>query len=42
VRDVLKPLEGENKMITLEQVMREPYLVSQEIIVSDMLKEMQG
>jgi len=42
VRDVLKLLEGENKMITLEQVMREPYFVSQEKKVSDMLKEMQG
>ena len=42
VRDVLKYLEGENKMITLEQVMREPYFVSQEKKVSDMLKEMQG
>jgi len=42
VRDVLKRLEGENKMITLEQVMRETYIVSQEKKVSDMLKEMQG
>jgi len=42
VRDVLKHLEGENKMITLEQVMREPFFVSQEKKVSDMLKEMQG
>jgi len=42
VRDVLKYLEGENKMITLEQVMREPFFVSQEKKVSDMLKEMQG
>jgi CBS domain containing-hemolysin-like protein len=29
-------------MITLEQVMREPFFVSQEKKVSDMLKEMQG
>ena len=42
VRDVLKYLEGENKMITLEQVMREPFFVSQEKKVSDLLKEMQG
>jgi len=42
VRDVLKQLEGENKMITLEQVMREPFFVSQEKKVSDLLKEMQG
>jgi len=42
VRDVLKHLEGENKMIPLEQVMREPFLVSQEKKVSDLLKEMQG
>jgi len=42
VRDVLKRLEDEDKMITLEQVMREPFFVSQEKKVSDMLKEMQG
>ena len=42
VRDILKHLEGENKMITLEQVMREPFFVSQEKKVSDLLKEMQG
>ena len=42
MRDVLKHLEGENKMITLEQVMREPFFVSQEKKVSDLLKEMQG
>ena len=42
VRDVLKYLEGEKKMITLEQVMREPFFVSQEKKVSDLLKEMQG
>ena len=42
VRDVLKHLEGENKMITLEQVMREAFFVSQEKKVSDLLKEMQG
>ena len=42
VRDVLKHLEGENKMITLKEVMREPFFVSQEKKVSDLLKEMQG
>jgi len=42
VRDVLKYLEGEDKMITLEQVMREPFFVSQEKKVSSLLKEMQG
>ena len=42
VRDVLKCLEDEDKMITLEQVMREPFFVSQEKKVSDLLKEMQG
>ena len=42
VRDVLKRLEGEDKMITLEQIMREPFFVSQEKKVSDLLKEMQG
>ncbi len=42
VRDVLKRLEDEDKMITLEQVMRKPIFVSQEKRVSDLLKEMQG
>jgi len=42
VRDVLKSLEDEDKMITLEQIMREPFFVSQEKKVSDLLKEMQG
>ena len=42
VRDVLKKLEEEDKMITLEQVMREPIFVSQEKKVSGLLKEMQG
>ena len=42
VRDVLKRLEGEDKIITLEQVMREPFFVSQEKKVSSLLKEMQG
>jgi len=42
VRDVLKRLEDEDKIITLEQVMREPFFVSQEKKVSSLLKEMQG
>jgi len=42
VRDVLKRLESEDKIITLEQVMREPFFVSQEKKVSSLLKEMQG
>jgi len=42
VRDVLKKLEGDGKVISLEQIMREPVFVSQEKRVSDLLKEMQG
>ena len=42
VRDILKRLEDEDKMIILEQVMREPFFASQEKKVSDLLKEMQG
>ncbi len=42
VKDVLKKLESEEKMITLEQIMKEPVFVSQEKRVSDLLKEMQG
>ena len=42
VRDVLKKLEGDEKIISLEQIMREPVFVSQEKRVSDLLKEMQG
>ena len=42
VRDVLKHFEDEDRMITLEQIMREPFFVSQEKKVSDLLKEMQG
>ena len=41
-RDVLKKLEGDDKIISLEQIMREPVFVSQEKRVSDLLKEMQG
>ncbi len=42
VRDVLKKLEIDEKVISLEQIMREPVFVSQEKRVSDLLKEMQG
>jgi len=41
-RDVLKKLEGDEKIISLEQIMREPVFVSQEKRVRDLLKEMQG
>ena len=41
-RDMLKKLEGDEKIISLEQIMREPVFVSQEKRVSDLLKEMQG
>ena len=39
VRDVLKKLEGDEKIISLEQIMREPVFVSQEKRVSDLLKD---
>ena len=42
VRDVLKPLEQDQKVVSLESIMREPIFVSQEKRVSDLLKEMQG
>ena len=42
VRDVLKSLEQNQKVISLESIMREPIFVSQEKRVSDLLKEMQG
>jgi CBS domain containing-hemolysin-like protein len=42
VRDVLKELEKENKMKTLEQISRKPVFVSQEKMVSALLKEMKG
>jgi len=42
VRDVLKSLEHDEKVISLESIMREPVFVSQEKMVSDLLKEMQG
>ena len=42
VRDVLKSLEHDEKVVSLESIMREPIFVSQEKRVSDLLKEMQG
>jgi CBS domain containing-hemolysin-like protein len=42
VRDVLKELENENKMISLEQIARKPVFASQEKMVSALLKEMKG
>ena len=42
VRDVLQELEGENEMKTLEQIARKPVFVSQEKMVSSLLKEMKG
>ncbi len=42
VRDVLKELEKDNKMISLEQMAREPVFASQEKTVSGLLKEMKG
>ena len=43
VRDVLKALEDDKKKTyTLEKISRKPIFVSQEKMVSDLLKEMQG
>jgi len=42
VKDVLKELESDNKMKTLEQIAREPVFASQEKMVSALLKEMKG
>ena len=42
VRDVLKELERDNKMTSLEKIAREPVFVSQEKMVSALLKEMKG
>jgi CBS domain containing-hemolysin-like protein len=42
VRDVLKELEKENKMKSLEQISRKPVFASQEKMVSALLKEMKG
>ncbi len=42
VRDVLKELEQDNKMTSLEKIARKPVFVSQEKMVSALLKEMKG
>ena len=42
VRDVLKELEKDNKMTSLEEIAREPVFASQEKMVSGLLKEMKG
>ena len=42
VRDILKQLEKNQKLITLQQIARKPIFVSQEKRISDLLKEMQG
>lgn len=42
VRDVLKELEKDNRIKTLEQISRKPVFVSQEKMVSSLLKEMKG
>ena len=42
VRDILKELEKDNKMSSLEQIARKPVFASQEKMVSSLLKEMQG
>ena len=42
VRDLLRELESDNKMKTLEQIARSPVFVSQEKMVSALLIEMKG
>ena len=42
VRDVLKELEKDNKMKSMEQMARKPVFASQEKMVSALLKEMKG
>ena len=42
VRDILKKLESDSKIISLEDIMRKPIFVSQEKKVSELMKEMQG
>ena len=42
VRDVLKELEQDHKMIPLEKIARKPIFASQEKMVSSLLKEMKG
>jgi len=41
-RDILKELEKDTRMISLEQIARKPVFASQEKMVSSLLKEMQG
>ena len=41
-RDILKELEKDNKMTSLEQIARKPVFASQEKMVSSLLMEMQG
>ena len=41
-RDVLKELEKDNRMTSLEQIARKPVFASQEKMVSSLLKEMKG
>ena len=42
VRDILKELENENKMTTLDKIARKPVFASQEKMVSSLLSEMKG
>lgn len=42
VRDVLRELESDNKLKTLEQISRKPVFVSQEKMVTSLLREMKG
>ena len=42
VRDVLKELEADNRVVTLEQIARKPMFASQEKPISGLLKEMKG
>jgi putative hemolysin len=42
VRDILIELEKDNKMVPLQNISREPVFVSQEKMVSALLKEMKG
>jgi CBS domain containing-hemolysin-like protein len=42
VRDILKELESDNKMKSMEEIARKPVFASQEKMVSALLKEMKG
>ena len=42
VRDVLKELEKDKDVVTLEQIARKPVFASQEKMISSLLKEMKG